>query len=325
MRRREFITLLGGMAATWPVLARAQQAMPVIGIIGAGERGGFVELLAATRQGLKEFGFVEGENFRFAYAFAAGRFDELPKLASDLVRQPVAVIISTGVGSGLAAKGATSTIPHVFLSQDDPVKLGFVASLNKPAGNSTGVSLLTAELIAKRVDVARQLMPKGAPLAYLMNPLAPEAPRYLQEIEAIARELKQELVVVKAGNPEQIDAALAEVNRRQAGALVVSIDGYLFSRREQIVTLAARDRVPAVYDRRPYAVAGGLVSYGEDLSGAYHQIGVYAARILKGEKPADLPVVQSAKFELVINLRTAKALGIEFPPQVQALADEAIE
>ena len=168
-------------------------------------------------------------------------------------------------------------------------------------------------------------MPKGAPLAYLMNPLAPEAPRYLQEIEAITQGLKHELVVVTASNPEQIDAALAEVNRRRAGSLIVSIDGYLFSRREQIIALAARDKIPAVYDRRPYATAGGLVSYGEDLSGAYRQIGVYAGRILKGEKPADLPVVQSAKFELVVNLRTAKALGIEFPPQVLALANEVIE
>ena len=318
MRRRQFLSFVCGAAAAWPMLARAQQAIPVIGVIGAGERGGFADLLVATRLGLKDFGFVEGQNFEFEYAFAAGRFDELPKLASDLVRRPVTVIISTGVGSGLAAKGATSTIPHVFLSQDDPVKLGFVASLNKPAGNSTGVSLLTAELAAKRVEVARQLMPKGAPLA-------PEAPRYLQEIEAITRGLTQELVVVKASNPELIDVALAEVNRQRAGALIVSIDGYLFSRREQIIALAARDKIPAVYDRRPYATAGGLVSYGEDLSGAYRQIGVYAARILKGEKPADLPVVQSAKFELVVNLRTAKALGIEFPPQVLALANDVIE
>ena len=325
MRRRQFLGLVCVAATAWPDLVRAQPAIPVIGVIGAGERGGFTDLLDATRLGLKDFGFVEGQNFEFEYAFAAGRFDELPKLASDLVRRPASVIISTGVGSGLAAKGATSTIPHVFLSQDDPVKLGFVASLNKPAGNSTGVSLLTAELAAKRVEVARQLMPKGAPLAYLMNPPAPEAPKYLREIEAIARGLKQELIVVKASNPEEINAALAEVNRRRAGALIVSIDGYFFSRREQIVALAARDKIPAVYDRRAYATAGGLVSYGEDLSGAYRQIGIYAARILKGEKPADLPVVQSAKFELVVNLRTAKALGIEFPAQALALANEVIE
>ena len=258
MRRREFLGLVCGTAVAWPMLARAQQAIPVIGVIGAGERGGFADLLAAFRLGLKDFGFVEGQNFEIKYAFAAGRFDQLPQLASDLVWRRVAVIISTGVGSGLAAKGATSTIPHVFLSQDDPVKLGFVASLNKPAGNSTRVSLLTAELAAKRVEVARQLMPKGAPLAYLMKPLAPEAPRYLQEIEAITRGLKQELVVVKASNPEQIDAALAEVNRRRAGALIVSIDGYLFSRREQIITLAARDRVPAVYDPRLRAASSAM-------------------------------------------------------------------
>jgi len=326
MRRREFISLLGGAVAVWPLLARAQQtAVPVIGVIGAGSRGGFEDLLAALRLGLKDFGYTEGQNVSIEYAFAAGQFNQLSQLAGDLARRRVAVIISTGVGSGLAAKNATSTIPHVFLSQDDPVKLGFVASLNRPGGNRTGISLLTAELAAKRVEMARQLMPKGTPLAYLMNPPAPEASRYLQEIETITQALKQELVVLKASNPEQIDAALAEVGRRRAGALIVSIDGYFFSRREQIITLAARDRVPTIYDRRGYTIAGGLVSYGADLSGAYRQIGAYTARILKGEKPADLPVVQPTKFESIVNLRTAKALGLEFPAQVLALADEVIE
>jgi ABC-type uncharacterized transport system substrate-binding protein len=325
MRRREFITLLGG-AAAWPLAAHAQQpAMPVIGVISAGSRNAFEDLLAAFRLGLKDIGYVEGQNVAIEFRFAGGQFNQLPQLASDLVRRRVAVMVSTGVGSSLAAKGASSTIPHVFLSQDDPVKLGFVASLNRPGGNATGVSLLTAELMAKRVELARQIMPKDAPLAYLMNPPAPEAPRYLQEIETIARAIKQELVILKASNSEQIDAALAEVARRRAGVLIVSIDGYLFSRREQIVTLAARDKVPAIYDRRGYATVGGLVSYGADLAGAYRQIGVYAGRILKGEKPADLPVVQPTKFELVVNLKTAKALGIELPGQVLALADEVIE
>ncbi len=330
MQRREFILALGGAAAASsnfrPFAVRAQQtSMPVIGVIGAGTRGAFEDLFAAFRLGLKEFGYVEGQNVAIEYRFAAGQFNQLPQLANDLARRRVAVMVSTGVGSSLAAKGASSTIPHVFLSQDDPVKLGFVASLNRPGGNATGVSLLTAELAAKRVELARQLMRKGAPLAYLMNPPAPEAPKYLQEMETIARAIKQELVVLKASNPEQIDAALAEVARQRAGALIVSTDGYFYSRREQIVTLAARDKISTIYDRRGYVTAGGLLSYGSDFAGAYRQVGVYAARILKGEKPADLPVVQPTKFELVVNLKTAKALGIDLPGQVLELADEVIE
>ena len=255
--------------------------MPVIGVISAGSRGAFEDLLAAFRLGLKDIGYVEGQNVAIEYRFAAGRFNQLPKLANDLARHRVAVMVSTGVGSSLAAKGASSTIPHVFLSQDDPVKLGFVASLNRPGGNATGVSVLMAELAAKRVELARQLMPRGAPLAYLMNPPAPEAPGYLQEIETITQAVKQELVVFKASNPEQIDTAIAAVALHRAGALIVSPDGYLFSRREQIVTLTARDKVPTIYDRRDYVTAGGLMSYGADLAGAYRQIGVYAGRILR--------------------------------------------
>jgi ABC-type uncharacterized transport system substrate-binding protein len=325
VKRREFMALLGSAAAVWPLATKAQIAIPVIGIVGAGSRGGFEDLLAKFRAGLGEFGYVEGQNVAIEYRFAEGRFDQLPQLAEDLARRGIAVMISTGVGSSLAVKDASSTIPHIFLSQDDPVKLGFVASFNRPGGNATGISLLTAELTAKRVELARQLVPKGAPLAYLMNPPAPEASRYLHEIETIARAIDQELVVLKASNPEQIDAALVEVARRRARALIVSIDGYLFSRREQIIALVARDKVPTIYDRRGYASAGGLVSYGPDLSGAYRQIGVYAGRILRGEKPADLPVVQPTKFELVVNLKTAKALGIDLPAQVLALADEVIE
>jgi putative ABC transport system substrate-binding protein len=295
LNRREFITLVGGVVAC-PLAARAQQGtMPVIGILGAGARGGFEDLLAAFREGLKDIGYVEGLNVAIKYGFAEGRFDQLPRLAEDLVRSRVSVMVSTGVGSSLAAKGASSTIPFVFLSQDDPVKLGFVASLNRPGGNATGVSLLTAELAGKRIEVARQIMPVGAALAYLMNPPAPEAARYLREIETVARAINQQLVVLKASTPDEIDAAFAEFARRRAGALIVSTDGYLFSRGNQIVPLAARYKAPAIYDRRGYATAGGLVSYGPDLAGAYRQIGIYAARILKGEKPFDLPVVQQVR------------------------------
>jgi putative ABC transport system substrate-binding protein len=326
MRRREFLGVLGSAATTtWSVAARAQQpSMPVVGIIGAGSRRGFEDLLARFRAGLREFGYVEGQNVVIEYRFAEGQFDQLPRLAEDLARRGVAVMISTGVGSSLAVKGAGSTIPHVFLSQDDPVKLGFVASLNRPGGSATGVSLLTAELMAKRVELTRLLAP-GAPIAYLMNPPAPEAAGYLQEIEDLVRSLKLTLVILKASNPGEIDTAFAALVRQRAGALIVSIDGYLFSRRDQIIELAARNKLPTVYDRRAYATAGGLVSYGSDLASAFRQIGVYAGRILKGEKPADLPVVQPTKFELVVNLKTAKALGIDLPAQVLALADEVIE
>ena len=324
MRRRNFIAGVGG-AAVLPFAARGQQSMPVIGIVGAGARGGFEDLLTSFRLGLRDAGRVEGQNVAIEYRFASGRFDEMPRLANELAQRSVAVMISTGVGSAQAIKGASSTIPHVFLSHDDPVKLGFAVSLNRPGGNATGVAPLTTELTAKRVELARLLMPRGGPLAYLMNPPAPEAPRYLDEIQGVARAINQELVVLNASTPEQIDAALQEVARRRAGALIVSTDGYLFSRREQIITLAAREKVPAIYDRRGYAAAGGLVSYGTDLAGAFRQMGVYAGRILNGDKPADLPVVQSARFELIVNLKTAKTLGLELPAQVLALADEVIE
>src|ERR1041385_5551524 len=323
MRRRDFIAGLG--ATAWPLAAQAQQpAMPVIGVIGAGSRSGFEDLLARFRGGLRELGYVEGQSVAIEYRFAEGRFDQLPRLGEDLARRGVAVMISTGVGSSLAAKGASPSIPHVFLSQDDPVKLGFVKSFNRPGGNATGVALLTAEITTKRVELTRLLAP-GAPLAYLMNPPAPEAPKYLHEIEDITRALKLPLVTLKASKPDEIDGAFAELVRQRAGALIVSTDGYLFARREQIVALPARHKVPTVYDRRAYATAGGLVSYGTDLAGAYRQIGLYAGRILKGEKPADLPVVQPTKFELVVNLKAAKALGIDLPAQVLALADEVIE
>jgi putative ABC transport system substrate-binding protein len=326
MKRREFITFLGGTVIAWPLAARAQQpAVPVVGVISAGSQSAFEGLLGAFRQSLKEAGFIEGQNVAIEYRFAAGRFDQLPSLAADLVQRRVAVMVSTGVGSSFAAKSASATIPHVFLSQDDPVKLGFVNSFNRPGGHTTGVSLLTAVLAGKRVEFARQMMPTGAPLGYLVNPPAPEAARYLQEIETIAREIKQELVVGNASNPTEIDAAFTELVGKRVGALIVSTDGYLFSRREQVVALAARHKVPTIYDRRGYATAGGLVSYGPDLADAYRQVGNYVAHILKGEQPADLPVVQPTKYELVIDLKTARALGLDVPPMLLARADEVIE
>src|SRR5919109_4703542 len=311
MKRREFITLLGGAAAAWPLAAHAQHhpTMPVIGIVGAGSRNAFESLLEAFRQSLKEAGFIDGQTVAFEYRFAEGRFDQLPSLAADLVRRRVAVMISTGVSSSL----------------DDPVRLGFVQSFNRPGGHATGVSLLTAGLAGKRVEFARQIMPAGAPLAYLANPPAPEAARYLREIEAVAHEIKQELVVANASSPAEIDAAFTELLGKRVGALIVSTDGYLFSRREQIIALARRHKVPAIYDRRDYAMTGGLISYGPDLADAYRQIGIYAARILKGEKPADLPVVQPTKFELVLNLKIAKTLGLTIPQTLLVAADEVIE
>ena len=324
--RRQFILALSGVGVAWPLAALGEQpAVPVIGVVSAGSRSVYESLLGAFRQSLKEAGFIEGQTVAFEYRFAEGQFDQLPSLAADLARRQVAVMISTGGDSSLAVKNADATIPHVFAVQDDPVRLGFVQSFNRPGGHATGVSLLTAVLAGKRVEFARQIMPAGAPLAYLANPPATQAARYLREIKAVAHEIKQELVVVNASSPAEIDAAFTDLVGKRAGALIVSTDGYLFSRREQIIALAWRHKVPAIYDRRDYAMTGGLVSYGPDLADAYRQIGIYAARILKGEKPGDLPVVQPTKFELVVNLKTAKALGLNLPPTVLALADEVIE
>ncbi len=324
MRRREFLATLAG-AAAWPLAAHAQQGTPAIGIVGAGSRDAFESLLTAFRLGLKDAGFVEGQNVEIEYRFASGKFDQLPSLAADLVRRQVAVMVSTGVSPSLAAEGASATVPHVFLSQDDPVKRGFVESLNRPGRHATGVSLLTAELAIKRIELVRQLMPAGAPIAYLSNPTAIEAARYLQEIENIAPIVKQEIVIVKASTPDEIDAAFEELGRKRAGGLIVSTDGYFFSRRDQLVALAARHKIPTIYDRRGYASAGGLISYGPDLANAYRLIGGYVGRILKGEKPTDLPVVQPTKFELVLNRKSANALGIAFPDKLLALADDVID
>ena len=324
--RREFITLLGG-AAAWPLAAHAQQpAMPVIGVISAGSRDTYVELLAAFRQGLTEAGYVEGQTVAIDSRWADGQLDRLPRLAADLVERRVAVIVATGGSSSRAAKAASRTIPIVFLSQGDPIDAGLVASFNRPGGNATGMALLTGPLVAKRLEIVLQLAPAGAPLGYLMNPLAlGEAGEYSGEVQAASQAIGQRLIIVNASRQDDMAAAFAALVDQRAGALIVSTDPYLFGRRNQIIALAARHSLPTIYDRREFAAAGGLITYGTHLADAYRQIGVYAGRILKGEKPADLPVLQPTKFELVINLSIAKALHLQVPDKLLALADEVIE
>jgi putative tryptophan/tyrosine transport system substrate-binding protein len=324
MRRREFIRLLGG-AATWPVAARAQQpAMPMVGILSSGSVSAFVDLLGAFRQGLKESGYVEGQNVAIESRWAEGHFERLPELAAELVQRRAAVIVTTGGSSNLAAKAASSMVPHVFLSQDDPVKLGLVMSFNRPGGNATGMSLLTSALVAKRLEFVRQLAPAGAPISYLMNPQAPEAEFHLGDMQAAARESGQQISVLNASSERDIDNAFTALAQR-GGALIVSTDPFFVSRSHQIVVLAAYHKIPAIYDRREFVAAGGLISYGPHLPDAYRQIGVYAGRIIAGAKPSNLPVMQPTKFELVINLKTAKALGLQIPDKLLALADEVIE
>jgi putative ABC transport system substrate-binding protein len=326
VKRRNFIALLGGTAAAWPLAARAQPAMPVIGVISAGSRDTYLELLAAFRQGLKETGYVEGQTVAIDSRWADGQLDRLPRLAADLVQRRVAVIVTTGGSSSRAAKAASRTIPIVFLSQSDPINAGLVASFNRPGGNATGMALLTGPLVAKRLEIVLQLAPAGAPVGYLTNPQALGEPgEYSHEVQAAAQAIGQRLIIVNASRQHDMAAAFAALVDQRAGALIVGTDPYLFGRRNQIIALAARHSLPTIYDRREFAAAGGLITYGTHLADAYRQIGVYAGRILKGEKPADLPVVQPTKFELVINLGIAKALRLQVPDKLLALADVVIE
>ena len=324
MRRREFITLLGGGAA-WPLAARAQQsAMPVVGMLSSGSLSAFTHLLGAFRQGLKEAGYIEGQNVAIESRWAEGQFARLPELATELLQRRAAVVVTTGGDSTLAAKAASSTVPLVFLSQDDPVKLGLVVSFNQPGGNATGMSLLTGPLVAKRLEFMRQLVPAGAPISYLMNPKARMAEFHLSDMQAAVRESGQHLSILNASNESDIDNAFTALAQR-GGALIVSTDAFFVSRLHQIVVLAAYHKIPTIYDRREFVAVGGLISYGPHLLDAYRQIGVYAGKIIAGAKPSSLPVIQPTKFELVINLQTANKLRLAVPDRLLALADEVIE
>ncbi len=327
MRRRDFITLLGGVTAAWPLAARAQQrTMPVIGYLSGGAPGPYAPLVAAFRRGLSETGYVEGQNLTMEYRWAEGRYDRLPALATDLVGRKVDVIAASGGDlASRAARNATSTIPIVFTAGDDPVAAGLVASLARPGGNLTGVSFLVVELHPKRLELMLELVPQARVIALLVNPSSPQTGRVMRDMQEAARAKGVQLNVLNASAEAGIDTAFASLVQLRAVALVVQADPFFIGRREQLVALAARHSVPTIYEGRTFAAAGGLISYGSSLAAVYRQVGVYAGKILKGEKPADLPVVQPTEFELVINLKTAKVLGLDVPPKLLALADELIE
>jgi putative tryptophan/tyrosine transport system substrate-binding protein len=327
MQRREFITLLGGAAAAWPLTARAQQpAMPVIGYLHGQSPERLPHLMHAFRQGLNETGYVEGRNVAIEFHSAEGQTSRLPALAAEIVNRQVTVIAATGgLSSVLAAKAATTTIPIVFLSGDDPVKLGIVASFNRPGGNATGIHVFLQAMEGKRLGLLRELVPTAAMMAALVNPTNAAFQLQMKDIEDAARALGVQMHTLNAINEQDIHAAFAALGKLRPGALLVGSDPFFNSRREQLATLAAHYAIPAIYEAREYAVAGGLMSYGTSLIEGYRQVGVYTGRILKGEKPADLPVVQSTKFEFVLNLKAAKTLGLEVPPALSARADEVIE
>jgi putative ABC transport system substrate-binding protein len=327
LMRREFITLFGSAAAAWPLAARAQQpAMPLIGFLNGASPDGYAPYVAAFLRGLKENGLIAGQNVAIEYRWAEGHYDRLPALAADLVRREVAVIATTGNPSGpIAAKAATTTIPIVFSIAADPVLLGLVASLARPGGNVTGISALNALLAPKRLELIRDLVAKNTKIGVLTNRVNPNSQAYARDIQEAARSLSQQIEVLDVSTEGELDAAFATLDRLHADALLVVTDNFFVSQRERIVALADRYGIPAIYENRDFATAGGLMSYGASLLDVYRQVGVYAGRILKGARPADLPVLQPTKFELVINRKTAKALGIEIPPKVLALADEVIE
>jgi ABC-type uncharacterized transport system substrate-binding protein len=327
MKRREFMTLLGGAAAAWPLAARAQQPPPppLVGFLISGSLSGYQNLLIAFRKGLAELGYEQGRNVVIEYRGADGRFDRLPALAADLIQRGVAVIVAGGIGSALGARAASATIPLVFLAGDDPVKFGLAASLNRPGGTATGVAWLTSELFTKRLEIVHELVPGAATIGVLVNPNSPEVAPQLQEIEAASHAVGQKIQIVNASIESDFEEAFAKLAAGRAGALIVTNDSFFMSTRERVVALAARWQIPAIYDRREYAIAGGLISYGTSYLAAYRELGIYTGKILKGTRPADLPIERASKFELVINLKTAKAQGLDIPAKLLALADEVIE
>jgi ABC-type uncharacterized transport system substrate-binding protein len=325
MNRREFITLLGGAAAAWPIMARAQRPeIPVVAFLNGGSPDGYAPMVAAFHQGLKDTGYVEAQSVRIEYRWADGQYGRLPAMAADLVHRQVAVIVTNSPGM-LAAKAATTTIPIVFTTSGDPVELGFVASLARPGRNITGVTQLNVEVAPKRLELMYELVPTATIMAVLVNPAYPSAEIQSRGMQAAARTLGVQLHILRASNERDIDDAFATLAQLRAGAFVISSDPFFNSRAEQFAALALRHAVPTIFQYREFAAAGGLMSYGGSIIDSYRQAGVYTGRILKGEKPADLPVQQSTKVELIINLKTAKALGLEVPRTLIARADEVIE
>ena len=327
MKRREFMSLLGGAAAMWPLAASAQQgAMPVIGFLGAASAAPYARYVGAVHQGLKEVGYIEHQNVAMEYRWADGQYDRLPALAADLVSRRVAVIVPIGgAPATVAAKEATSTIPIIFNVGADPIELGLVANLNRPGGNITGIAIMAVEIETKRLELLHELAPTSTSIAVLLNPSNAQAQTQEREAQRAARVIGRQVLVLKAGSEHEIERAFATLVRERAGALLVGGDTFFNSQAILFVVLTARHAIPTIYPWRSYVDAGGLMSYGASLLDAYRQMGVYTGRVLRGEKPADLPIVQPTKFELVLNLKTARAVGISIPPTLLARADEVIE
>jgi putative tryptophan/tyrosine transport system substrate-binding protein len=326
VKRRDFITLLGGAAAVWPLTAHAQQpAMPVIGFLHARSPDDAMPQVAAFRRGLAESGYIEGQNAIIEYRWARGRYDTLPAMAAELIRLPAIVLVAGSEPAALAAKAATSTIPIVFSIGSDAIKLGLVAGYNRPGGNSTGVSMFTAALEAKRLGLLHELLPQAATMGVLLNPNYSLAENQLRDVQDAARSIGVQIHILWASTDDEIDAAFETLSEQRIAALLQAADPFFDTRRGKLVALVARYAVPTMYHFREYPAAGGLMSYGIDIIDVYRQVGVYVGRILKGEKPTDLPILQPTKFEFVINLKTAKALGLNVPDKLLALADEVIE